>query len=252
MNLKSNILKIGVVIALIFMLIPVIAAEDVDDSVYAENVDEGTDAVSEGISVTDELAVDEDDAGDDVAEDETEDEEIDEDDAGDDIEVDGAAEESADLQISVITPKTKVQVGDLAAFGIIVYNNGPDTASNVMVRATLLSGSIYILSTQPTQGQAVLYGGVLYWYVGDLDPGEFAYLPIVGIVTSDKDIFLVATVTSDTPDPDESNNIAFGFIDVVDAQEEAPVEELPATGNPIVMALLAVLAVVGVSLRRKF
>ena len=65
MNLKSSILKIGVVIALICMLVPVIAAEDVDDSVYAENVDEGTDAVSEGISVTDELAVDEDDAGDD-------------------------------------------------------------------------------------------------------------------------------------------------------------------------------------------
>ena len=252
MNLKSSILKIAVVIALICMLVPVIAAEDVDDSVYAESVDEGTDAVSQGVSVTDELAVDEDDAGDDVAEDETGDEEIDEDDVGDDIEVDAQADGEADLQISVITPKTQVQVGDLAAFGIIVYNNGPDTATNVMVRATLLSGNIYLLSTEPTQGEAVLYDGVLYWYVGDLGPGEFAYLPIVGIVLSNQDILLVATVTSDTPDPDESNNMAFGFIDVVDAQEEAPVEELPATGNPIVMALLAVLAVVGVSLRRKF
>ena len=253
MNLKSNILKIGVVIALIMMLIPVVAAEDVDNTAYAESVD-GTDVISEDVDGTDELAADDDAAADDTEDDTgdgTEDETDDETDE-EDVYVDAEAEGSADLQISVITPQNKAQVGDLTSFGIIVYNNGPDTATNVLVRATLISGNIYILSTVPTQGEAMVYDGVLYWYVGDLAPGEYAYLAVAGLVLSDKDIFILATVTSDTPDPDESNNIAFGFIDVVDAAEEPVSEELPATGNPIAMALLALLSVVGISLRRKF
>ncbi|MBQ2653646.1 MAG: DUF11 domain-containing protein [Bacilli bacterium] len=252
MNLKSNILKIGVVIALIMMLIPVVAAEDVDNTAYAESVD-GTDVISEDVGGTDELAADDDAAADDTedgADDGTEDET--EDETDEDIEVDAEADGSADLQISVITPQNKAQVGDLTSFGIIVFNNGPDTATNVLVRATLVSGNVYILSTVPTQGQAMVYDGVLYWFVGDLAPGEYAYLAVAGLVLSNKDIFILATVTSDTPDPDESNNIAFGFIDVVDAAEEPVSEELPATGNPIAMALLALLSVVGISLRRKF
>lgn len=37
MNFNSKILKISIVIALILMLIPIVAAEDADDAVYAED-----------------------------------------------------------------------------------------------------------------------------------------------------------------------------------------------------------------------
>ena len=43
---------------------------------------------------------------------------------------------------------------------------------------------------------------------------------------------------------------ALGIIDVVSAEESA--EAMPATGNPVALAILALLSVVGVSLRRKF
>lgn len=261
MNLKSSILKIAVVIALICMLVPVIAAEDVDDTAVTESVDASTDVVSEDISAADELTADEDattveeDADDEDPDDEAADdegtEEGDEEDEGevvDDAE-DGAEDESADLQISVIAPKNKVAVGDLAKFGILVYNNGPDAASNVVVRCALISGHMYVIKAVPSQGEFDTYNGI--WYVGDLEPGEYAFLAIEGVVLSDEDLLLVATVTSDTPDPDESNNLAFGYIDVV-AGEEPAAETLPATGNPIALALLALLSVAGVSLRRKF
>ena len=252
MNLKSSILKIAVVIALICMLVPVIAAEDVDDSAVAESVDASTDVISEDISAADELTADED--ADDVIDDEDDeliDDEDDEliDDEGVDDEADDEDDGVADLQMSVITPKPTVAVGDLAKVGILVYNNGPDTASNVVVRCALISGHMYIINAQPSQGEFDSYYGL--WYVGDLEPGEFAFLAIEGVVLSDEDLLLVATVTSDTPDPDMSNNIAFGFIEV-GPEESAASETLPATGNPIALALLALLSVVGVSLRRKF
>ena len=282
MNLKSNILKISVVIALIFILVPVIAAEDVDDSVYTESADVSvTEAIddsvyTEAIDYTDELSESDDNLnenlgddtaadatndennenlGDDTAADATDDENNEEQDEtednadeNDDFSVDAYGEKSADLEVSVITPYKKVHVGDITVLGIFVKNNGPDAASNVIVRAKLLSGNMHILAGFPSKGYYVIYQGVLYWYVGDLDAGENATLPIVGQVLSEEDIILVASVTSDTPDPDLSNNIAVGFIDVVPESSQV----MHATGNPIVLALLALLSVVGISLRGKF
>lgn len=263
MNLKSNILKIGVVIALIFILIPVIAAEDVDDSAYAESVDESTDVISEDISeADDELTADGDDelaAEDGDGEDQTdeladteepEEETAEDGDEADDAEATADGEGSADLQITIINPDKKLQVGDIAKFGVFVYNNGPDKASNVLVRATFLTGKINLLAVMPSQGEFIIYNGTLYWSVGDLDAGEYAFLGIIGQVLTNEDVILMATVTSDTPDPDLSNNIAFSIIDVVSAEEVA--DELPATGNPIALAMLALLSVAGISLRRRF
>ena len=256
MNLKSNILKIGVVIALILMLIPVVAAEDVDDSAYAESVDQ-TDIISEDISEADEeLTVDtQDDSV--AAEDEATDEDAnleltatEEEDVATGVGAAYGGDPSADLQITVINPNEQLQVGDIAKLGILVYNNGPDKADNVLVRSVLLSGTIDISKFIPSQGQVYLINETIYWVVGELEAGEFAFLGIIGQVMTNEDIIMLATVVSETPDPDLTNNFAFGIIDVVSAEESA--EAMPATGNPVALAILALLSVVGVSLRRKF
>lgn len=257
MNLKSSILKIAVVIALICMLVPVIAAEDVDSSAEAVSVDESTDVISVDTDTADDGAdedLDDEAVDDDEEVDDEADDEIEEDDDEEVDDVDGAAEdESADLVVNVITPQTKVKVGDLTNFGIVVYNKGPDTASNVIVRCALISGKVYVLDYSATQGTFDSYTGL--WYVGDLEPGQYAVLSILGKVLSKADIVIVATVTSDTYDPDETNNVALGFIDVVSAAEDSAEEvseTLPATGNPIALAALALLSVAGISLRRRF
>ena len=255
MNLKSNILKIGVVIALIFMLIPVIAAEDVDDSAYAESVDQ-TDVISEDISeADDELTADSQDDSVSAEDDETDENanlELTATEEQDIAAGAGAAyggDQSADLQITVINPNEQLQVGDIAKLGILVYNNGPDKSYNILVRSVLLSGAMDIYNFIPSQGEVYMENGTVYWIVGDLEAGQFAFLGIIGQVITNEDVIMLATVVSETPDPDLSNNFAFGIIDIVSAEESADV--MPATGNPISLAILALLSVVGVSLRRK-
>ena len=252
MNLKSNILKIGVVIALICMLIPVIAAEDVDDSAVADAVND--DVVSEDITQDDDELSD--DADEDLEEDDDEnldeeyEEEIDELDDGAGVALKG---ESADLEVTVISDVSKADVGDLVKFGIMVYNDGPDTAYNVIVANGFISGDVKILSDKVSQGVFNPKTGI--WHVGDLAPGEFALMTMVGEVLSNEDICLITVATSDTPDPNLANNIVKLIIEVgsdAESGDEAASSELPATGNPIALALLAVLSVVGVSLRRKF
>lgn len=249
-NLKSNILKIGVVIALICMLIPVIAAEDVDDSAVADAVND--DVVSEDITQDDDELSD--DADEDLEEDdenldEEYEEEIDELDDGADVALKG---ESADLEVTVISDVSKADVGDLVKFGIMVYNDGPDTAYNVIVANGFISGDVKILSGKVSQGVFNPKTGI--WHVGDLAPGEFALMTMVGEVLSNEDICLITVATSDTPDPNLANNIVKLIIEVggdAESGDEAASSELPATGNPIVMMLLALLAIVGLSLKRK-
>lgn len=250
MNLKSNILKIGVVVALICMLIPVIAAEDVDDSAVADAVND--DVVSEDITQDDDELSD--DADEDLEEDdenldEEYEEEIDELDDGADVALKG---ESADLEVTVISDVSKADVGDLVKFGIMVYNDGPDTAYNVIVANGFISGDVKILSGKVSQGVFNPKTGI--WHVGDLAPGEFALMTMVGEVLSNEDICLITVATSDTPDPNLANNIVKLIIEVggdAESGDEAASSELPATGNPIVMMLLALLAIVGLSLKRK-
>lgn len=161
----------------------------------------------------------------------------------------------ADLEISVLTPKAPIQAGDLAQFAIAVINHGPDTAYNVQVAARFISGDVAILGTQTTMGDFIgIMDGIMYWAVGDLPAGGVACLYILGQALSDEDILLEAAVFSDTFDPDLSNNIDYGFIQVgeLDSAVEAASETLPATGNPVALAVLALLSVVGLSFRRKF
>ena len=261
MNVKSNILKIGVAIALICILIPVIAAEDVDENVYSDSADQG-EVISESVGEVSDDAVGSDsddavgsDSDDAVGSDSDDAVGSDSDDAvgsdSDDETNDETDDVPADLKIVVVSNTNYAKIGDLVAFGIGVSNNGPGIAHNVVVRDMFISGDVAFIAANPSKGLYDPVNGI--WYVGDLAPGEYATLAIVGQVLSEKEIIYVASVSADNVDPIEADNIAGSIIHVGDGfVAEAASETLPATGNPILMALLAVLTVVGVSLRRKF
>ena len=253
MNIKSNILKITIVLALIFMLVPVIAAEDVDDAVYTESVDEDI-WISEDVAADDSLAADDD--ADDEVDDEADDEEIDDETYGGeegDIAYMADSDESADLQITLISNAKHVKPGDLANFGIIVANYGLDTAHNVKINFAFYTGDVFALTGSATKGVYDIARGI--WIIDELAPGEVAALAFKGLVLSNKDLILVASVISDTPDPDLSNNIAMLFIKNVGGQiadVSAAEDTLPATGNPIMLALLALISLAGACLGRRF
>lgn len=271
MNFNSKMLKISIVIALVFMLIPIVAAEDATDSAYAQDqsIDESSviqsqDEISED-TLTQEVQSDivtQDSSEDDLlgAEDSTDDDSLGNESGGYEdyspyydpfisVPIEDY-DSSADLKIvSIVTPQ-KLKVGDYAIFTFLVTNKGPDMAKNVVAYANVLKGDVLYISSYCSKGIYDSYTGV--WRIGDLESGDYAVLMVLGKVLTANPIYTVAYVTSATPDPDESNNYFMDIIDVEGGNDYAAESKtLPATGNPIVMVLLAVLTIVGVTVVKR-
>lgn len=265
LNFKSNILKIGVVIALVLILVPVIAAEEVDEAV-SDSLDETVTVDAEEVSIEQT-----DDSGDDeleisgdsdiVISDENDEDLADEDTEeitnGEDVaDVKGTGEfyddegSSADLQTTVLSDAKYAKVGDKVRFLLVAYNDGPDKATNVLVRHAFYSGGVMFLKAIPTKG---VYDPLLAtWYVGDLEPGEYQFLYLEGKVMTPEDVILLTYISSDTPDPIEENNYGFWFIDVEGEPSVAAEQTMHETANPIALAILALMSIAGVSLKRRF
>lgn len=260
MNFNSKILKVSIVIALVLMLIPIAAAEDASDVVYSQDqsidevsVIETQDDISEDVLTqedSDIISVDADDEK--IAESGEEGEYSPEYEPFVSVPLDDEIEDaSADLEIvSFVTPG-KLKVGDTAIFTFMVYNNGPDTARNVVAYANILKGDVLYISSICDKGVYDSYTGV--WAIGDLESGDYAMLLVLGKVLSDEEIVTLTYVTSDTPDPDESNNF---YIDIIPVEKSANAYsaesvKLPATGNPVLMVLLALLTIIGVTVRKR-
>ena len=164
-------------------------------------------------------------------------------------------ETSADLEITKVANVDKVKVGDEFIWIITVVNHGPDVAKNVRV-TDWATGDFEILDIIVSKGDFDINTGI--WTVGDMEDGETVTLELICKALSDVDAVNHASVESDTPDPNEDNNYDMSSVDVYTPSPDNPVKHsipkahtMHATGNPIVMVLLALLAIVGVTLRRK-
>ena len=262
MNFNSKILKFSIVIALIFMLVPIVAAEDSTDSVYAQD-----ESIEENnvIQFPDEMSDSPltEDKSEDIVGDSNDDDLLG---AGDENNEDGddlsslvgpvisspQNEHGADLQITSFVLPKKLNVGEYALFYFVVANKGPDKATNVVAYANIYKGDVLYISSSCEKGTYDSYTGI--WKIGDLESGKDVILLVIGKVLSDAPITTIAYVTSDTSDPDTSNNYYIDNITVESKNTVAAGETktLPATGNPVIMAILAVLAIVGVSIGRRY
>ncbi|MBR0271398.1 MAG: DUF11 domain-containing protein [Methanobrevibacter sp.] len=148
----------------------------------------------------------------------------------------------ADLAVDV-TPLQ--QVGDMNTWSVVVYNYGPDVAKNTIV--ALGSDNLAYYDHIAFSGQFDPETGI--WYVGDLAKGAYTELVLAMYKVAPGPAFIEAAAVSDTFDPDLSNNYDIAYIDVESAS--ASEETLPATGNPLAMALLALLVVGVGGLKRK-
>ena len=171
------------------------------------------------------------------------------------------AKPAADLEIIKEANVEKVKVGDKIIWTITVINHGPDVAKNVRVKE-VMTGDVEYISSRATRGSFdYLYA---LWTIGDMEVGEEVVLTIVCKALTAGTVINTAEVVSDTPDPDKDNNKDKA---VVIVKKDKPTPDNPpktpktptpktpatmhATGNPIVMVLLALFALVGVTLRRK-
>jgi uncharacterized repeat protein (TIGR01451 family) len=119
----------------------------------------------------------------------------------------------ADLHIGLSVDNLNPRQGDLITYTITVRNFGAGDAVNTVVRDVLSSGTTFHGAsanrghfTAPQSGQT----GTVTWYLGSL-PDEFqesAQIKVTVVVKGPTTIVNTVSVSSDTPDPDTSNNSA--------------------------------------------
>ncbi len=182
----------------------------------------------------------------------------------------------ADLKIIKTVSNPKPSKGEVITWTIVVVNLGPDAAKDVVVSEELPDG-LKLLAAKGSNGK--YENGV--WTIGTLNNGEIATLTITTkVLISDATIENIVVVNSSTYDPNKTNNkdkeVVKPKSNSTDDDEEDKVIPNPngdentdhpsgapeyssnkapktmhATGNPVIMILLALLAVAGVSLRRR-
>ena len=108
----------------------------------------------------------------------------------------------ADLEVIKLVSIQTVHKGDKVIWTIIIRNLGPDTAVNAILSDVLPNG-LKLIKYSASVGT---YANGL-WTIGDLASGASANLTIeTEVTTSNAVIINIANATSDTYDPDTSNN----------------------------------------------
>ena len=160
-----------------------------------------------------------------------------------------------------------VNVGDEIEFTVTVVNNGPDTAINTVARV-MLPEELRLLDFEPSKGTYDPETGI--WEIGELAPGEEVTLLLLTKALAPGKFVVAVTVKCNNVETDYSNNDDDTEVEVIEPmppiEPDEPVEpdtpskhsdggsepaKMPATGNPIVMVLLSLLAIVGISFKRK-
>ncbi|MBU7000319.1 MAG: DUF11 domain-containing protein [Theionarchaea archaeon] len=120
----------------------------------------------------------------------------------DDEDSETIAAQEADLRLEKTVNDSTPDPGDTITFTITVYNDGPDTATNVLVEDVLPAGLSYVSDT-PSQGTYSNVTGI--WTVGTIVNGASATLQITAQVTGTGTITNIAQVNaSDCYDPDST------------------------------------------------
>ena len=157
-----------------------------------------------------------------------------------------------DLELTIDPNVVEVTVGDEVEFTVTVVNKGPDTAENATAFIEIPE-ELKLLGFKPSKGTYDPETGI--WTIGDLAPGEKVTLILDTEALETGKFVVKANVVCDTYETDYTNNNDSAEVTVIEPPEPpvpgVPPQEMYPTGNPIVLALLSVLVIVGMTLRRK-
>ena len=109
----------------------------------------------------------------------------------------------ADLEITKVVSNSTPEFNSIVVWTISVFNHGPDSALNVIVRDMLPDGLVYV--SDDGDGKYNHQTGL--WNIGELHHGRGLILNIQTLVNvTNSTIVNVASVNSTTYDPNETNN----------------------------------------------
>lgn len=136
----------------------------------------------------------------------------------------------ADLVVTQTGSVDPVIAGETLTYTIQVTNNGPSTATNVVLTDNLPAGVTFSSAT-PSQGTASEAGGVVTANLGSLAPSTSASITLVVTVDGDTrtSISNAPSVTSDVTDPDASNNTATPLSTTVNASVDLAITKVESS-----------------------
>ena len=176
--------------------------------------------------------------------------------AGGDVETEQAAGGDVEIvNVPIADVETDVQVVDENPYeivwSVVAANKGPDVALNTYV-AVSGSDNLMLYKYMTTNNEKLKYDpvdDVFIWLVGDLLPNQAEVLLMDTIKIDEGPYYVDALITTASVDYDLSNNYDIAWADV--PEESAAEETMPAAGNPIAMALLALVTIAGTAFTRR-
>jgi uncharacterized repeat protein (TIGR01451 family) len=143
--------------------------------------------------------------------------------------VSSAVADAADLAITKTTTDSSVTAGEWITWEVDVVNNGPATASGVVVTDPLPAG-VTLVSTDPA---CTVTHGALNCSLGALASDEAASVEIVGQVgeSTRGSLANTATVASDILEPLPGNNSSTVTVDVIASDDETDAPEGASSGG---------------------
>jgi uncharacterized repeat protein (TIGR01451 family) len=149
----------------------------------------------------------------------------------------------ADLSVTKFGPAGAVSLSANIVYDITVRNDGPGDATGVEVTDVVPDGTSYV-SAEASQGSCAETAGTVTCDLGDLADGEHADVTLTLRADEEGSVANTVTVSSDAPDPDESDNsdsestlvVAFTTdLEITKVDDEDPV----AVGEEILYTLTA-------------
>jgi uncharacterized repeat protein (TIGR01451 family) len=114
--------------------------------------------------------------------------------------------QQADLLLAKAVDNPQPTVGGTVTFTLVIHNNGPDAATDVLVGDPFPAGLTLARAGAPSQGVFDPTSGV--WAVGTLVPGASARLQLVALVTAAGPIINQAFASADQFDPTLADGMA--------------------------------------------
>jgi uncharacterized repeat protein (TIGR01451 family)/fimbrial isopeptide formation D2 family protein len=137
--------------------------------------------------------------------------------------------QEADLTMTKLVNQTTPIFGTPVTYTLLVHNNGPTTATDV-VATDLLPAGLMFLAAAPSQGS--FNPGSGQWTIGTLPNGATATLQITAIVATIGPITNTASVTAEEFDPDLANNVSSVAIDGMFAAGQISKRLLLSSNDP--------------------
>ena len=154
---------------------------------------------------------------------------------------------TTDLAVSVVGPFNPVAIGDTITYQVTISNNGPSAASNVTFTNLLPTNTTFVSASSDVTGATFTEsGGTVTGTIGDLAAGALANLTFVvqTNASTPSQVTDTATITSDTPDSDPTNNISTSNPTTVVASADVSIVSETATptnvlaGQPVTFTII--------------